>query len=432
MQWTDRDSISSGLAARARRVFSGSNTRALVWMDPHPPYIARGAGAHVHDVDGNSYLDLANNLGVLIHGHAHPDVVAAVQKQATSGSCFALPTESEIELAELLCARVPSFERIRFANTGSEAVQLALRAARAYTGRKKIAKLEGVYHGSSDLAEISSYVSPENWGNEPRPVATLKGTPDGFADAVVVIPANDAETTLRILREHAHDLAAVLLDPAPPRCGMRPLDPAYVSQVRAFTRETGTLLIYDEVIAFRLGPSGAQGRFDGDPDLTALGKIIGGGYPVGAVAGRAAPMEVVATESGSSGTFTANPVTMVAGLAAMRALTPDRFDALDALGERLRTGLADVIASRGRTAQWQVTGVGSLLTIHPHARPIHDYRTYYRSAEESTRMNALYRGLLEHGVLSSGSGTCFLSTAISTGDEARFIDAFDATLRTLG
>ena len=431
MQWTNKGSASSGLAARARHVFAGGNTRALVWMDPHPPYIARGEGAYVYDVDGTEYLDLANNLGVLIHGHAQRDIVAAVQAQAALGSCFALPTESELELAELLCERVPSFERVRFVNTGSEAVQLALRAARAFTGRTKIAKLEGVYHGSSDLAEISSYVSPENWGNEPHPVATLTGTPEGFKDAVVIIPANDIETTMRILNEEADQLAAVLLDPVPPRCGMLPLDPDYVANIRAFTRETGSLLIYDEVIAFRLGMAGAQGRYGGDPDLTALGKIIGGGYPVGAVAGRAEPMEVVASEIGSSGTFTANPVTMVAGLAAMRALPSERFDALDALGDRIRTGLSEVIAKRGASGSWQVTGVGSLLTVHPHARPMHDYRTYYRNSEESARMAALYGGLLERGVLSSGSGTCFLSTALSREDETRFFDAFDATLGTL-
>ena len=188
------------------------------------------------DVDGNRYLDLTNNLGVLIHGHAYPPIVAAAQEQAARGSCFALPTEHEVLLAELLTERVESFERVRFINTGSEAVALAIKAARAYTGKTRIIKLEGVYHGTYDFAEISNYSTPDNWGNDPLPVATLPATPAGVLDSVLVTQANDVGMLQQRLDE-SDDIAAVLVDPVPPRCGMIPLSSDYVEALRSETKQ---------------------------------------------------------------------------------------------------------------------------------------------------------------------------------------------------
>ena len=260
-------------------------------------------------------------------------------------SCFALPTATEIELAELLCQRVAGFERVRFINTGSEAVALAIKIARAYTGKTKIVKLEGVYHGSYDYAEVSNYSTPENWGNQPVAVNTVPATPAGVLDSVLVTQANDRDMLAHVLDSDS-DIAAVLVDPVPPRCGMQPLQSDYIQALREYTSARGILLIYDEVIALRFGFNGAQGRFGGDPDLTALGKIIGGGYPVGGVAGRADVMEQTRQSVSSSGTFTANPVTMVAGLAGMQHLDESAYQGLEALGERMRAQCRATIDSR--------------------------------------------------------------------------------------
>ncbi|XOV85649.1 MAG: aspartate aminotransferase family protein [bacterium] len=417
---------SEQLRRRALQVMPNGTTRSAVWFEPYPFYVASGQGSRVTDVDGREFLDLTNNLGVLIHGHAHPDVVAAVQHQAALGSCFALPTPAEVELAELLCERVEAFERIRFINTGSEAVALAIKAARAHTGRHKIIKLEGVYHGTYDFAEISNYSTPENWGNQPAAVATVPATPPGVLDAVLVTQANDIGMLERLLVENAGHVAAVLVDPVPPRTGMQPLTEAYLSALREMTRRYGVLLIFDEVIAFRFGYSGAQGRFGGDPDLTALGKIIGGGYPVGAVAGRADVMDATARAVGSSGTFTANPITMCAGFASMSLLDRGAFTQLDQLGERLRRSCADIIERHG--ALMQVCGTGSIFSIYFHQRPVDNYRSYYKSAQESAATARFHAVMLAQGVLIAPTATVFLSTAISTQDEQQFVSAFTAAV----
>ena len=381
-------------------------------------------------MDGTEYLDLTNNLGVLIHGHAHPDVVAAVRAQAGLGSCFALPTESEVELAELICARVEGFERIRFINTGSEAVGLALKIARSFTGRQKIVKLEGVYHGSNDFAEISNYSTPENWGNTPAAVPTVKGTPEGVLDSVLVTPANDLAAANALLSEQADQIAAVIVDPVPPRTGMQPLAAEFISGLRALTRSLGILLIYDEVIAFRFGYGGAQTRFGGEPDLTALGKIIGGGYPVGAVAGSAEVMEATAKDVGSSGTFTGNPVTMRAGHASMSLLTPERFADLDDLGDRVMSEANGLLAEAGVTGQ--VCGTGSIASVYFHDRDVRDYRSYYKQPAEVAASNAFHLAMLKRGVLIAPTATCFFSTAVSAAEEDRFLTAFRESLAEVG
>ncbi len=427
--WLEPNSKSNALYQRAKEVLVGANTRGQVWLNPYPPYVQRGEGAYVYDVEGTRYLDLTNNLGVLIHGHAHPEVVAAAKQQVEDGVCFALPTESEIPLAELLCERVTNFEKVRFINTGSEAVAIALKAARAYTGKTKIAKMEGVYHGSYDFVEISNYSTPQNWGNDPANVETVKSTPHGIVDGVVVIPANDSAASERILREHADDLAAVIIDPVPPRCGMQPLAPEYVSTLRDLTRELGALLVYDEVIALRFGYEGSQGRFGGDPDLTALGKIIGGGYPVGAVAGKSEYMQAFASDVPTSGTFTGNPLTMSAGLASMQVLTREVYQHLDDNGDKTRAALTEIIQKHG--ADMQVTGTGSMFSIHPHTRSIDSYRSYYRSPEEAQRVSHIHIEMLKRGVLVAPTCTGFMSSVMQDDEIALLCDTFDTVLGDL-
>src|SRR6201747_2678557 len=307
--YPDSMSRSQRLYDRALASLPGGNSRTTVFMKPYPIYAARGEGCRVWDVDGNEYIDCINNFTALIHGHAHPVLVEAATRQLALGSAFGLPTESEIELAELLASRLPSVDQVRFANSGTEAVMMALKAARAFTGRPKIAKCEGAYHGSYDYAEVSLDPTPEAWGrNAPVSVAYAKGTPDNVLADTIAIPFNDADAAVS--------------------------------------------LIFDEVITFRLGYRGAQGIWNIDPDLTTLGKIIGGGFPVGAICGHKEFMAVFDPRPGKpalphGGTFSANPVTMRAGLVAMELLDQAAFARLDVIGNAVRSGIDNAFRKSG-------------------------------------------------------------------------------------
>jgi glutamate-1-semialdehyde 2,1-aminomutase len=401
-------------------------------MKPYPIYAAHGAGCRVWDVDGNQYIDCINNFTSLIHGHAHPALIEAATTQLSLGSAFGLPTESEIDLAELLVSRLPSVDQVRFTNSGTEAVMMALKAARAFTGRPMIAKCEGAYHGSYDYAEVSLDPQPDAWGrNAPVSVAYAKGTPKKVLEDVVTIPFNDVEAAVSLIREHGRELACVIVDPMPNRAGLAPADRAYLDALRQVTREVGALLIFDEVITFRLGYHGAQGLWDIDPDLTTLGKIMGGGFPVGAIAGRKQFMAVFNPTDGKpalphGGTFSANPVTMRAGLAAMELLDETAFRRLDLMGERVRTGINDAFARCGLCGG--TVGLGSLLKVHFADRPIRDYRSAYPSEQEARRQAIFNLGLLNRGVLAAGYGLMALSTPMTDEDIDLIIAAAAAAL----
>jgi glutamate-1-semialdehyde 2,1-aminomutase len=407
-------SRSSELYDRAVSVMPGGNTRTTVFTRPHPLYAVRGAGARVWDADGQVYIDLINNYTSLIHGHAAPEIVAAICDQAKLGTCFSMPTESEVALAELLCDRVTSIERLRFANSGSEGVMMAIKAARAFTGRAKIAKVEGSYHGSYDYMEVSEDSTPSNWGEgQPASIPYSNGNSPSVLDEVVVLPLNDVELANRILRQHADDLAAVIIDPLAARIGLVPAERDWLALVRRLCDEFGIVLISDEVISFRVARGGAQEAFGFRADLTALGKIIGGGLPIGAVGGRADIMRVFDPTKGKpdvphGGTFNANPVTMVAGRVAMELMTEDAYVALARSGERLTSGIAQAFADAGR--EGQVTGLASLRRVHFNGRTLRDYRSAFPTEPERQQMAAFYQGLLAAGVLIAPTGLIALST----------------------
>lgn len=427
---------SEALFRRSLKVMPGGNTRTTVFMKPHPFYAARGYGCRLVDVDGAERIDFTNNYNSLIHGHAHPAIVDAVRAQLELGSAFPMPTEAEIRLAELLCARVPSFEQIRFCNSGSEAVMTALKAARAFTGRPKIAKCEGSYHGSYDFAEVSLDPTPETWGNaDPKSVAYAKGTPQSVLDEVVVIPFNKPEDAERILREHAHELACVLVDLMPNRGGLIPATPDFVSMLRRVRKDTGMLIVLDEVITLRLGFQGAQELFGLRPDLTATGKIIGGGFPVGAVAGPAKIMAVFDPREAKpllphSGTFNANPITMVAGEVSMRLFDTAEIERLGALGERARAGMTK--AFEDAKFPGQVTGMGSLLRFHVHQRPLVDYRSSLMTPQEKETLFALVRHMRDHGLFVNDRGVCSLSTPMGEEEIDALVEGFRKALRFAG
>jgi glutamate-1-semialdehyde 2,1-aminomutase len=430
MPYPDERSSSAQLYERACRVLPGGDTRHSVRLDPYPVYAASGEGAWVTDVDGIRRLDLGNNYTSLIHGHAHPAIVCAVAEQLRKGSCFGMPTSAEVALAEILCDRVPGLERIRFTNSGTEGVMMAIKAARAYTGRTMVAKIEGAYHGAYDVVEVSLAPSPDQWG-EPDPIPVgFASTPATTVHDVVPLPFNNAAATTRMIEAHADRLAAVIVDVLPRRAGFISAAAEWVAAVREVTRRHGIVLIDDEVITFRLGYHGAMAAFGVTPDLTVLGKIMGGGFPVGAVGGDAAIMSVFDASKGAplvphSGTFNANSMTMVAGAAAMQLWTPDAVDALNRAGDSLRSRLGEVLGARG-----QVTGRGSLFALHLKTTPMSDFRSAYQTPEEAAGVRALNLALLNAGFVLAGGGTGALSTVMSEQDLDDFVASFAEVIDT--
>jgi glutamate-1-semialdehyde 2,1-aminomutase len=347
-EYLARTPRSRELFERATAALPGGSTRTTVYTAPYPPYVAAGEGLVVRDVDGNAYRDFLGNYTSLILGHAHPAVVAAVEAQVRRGSAFAAPTETEVELAEELQRRLSSVERVRFTSSGTEATMFAIRAARAFTGRSLVAKFEHSYHGTHDGV-----------------MAGTVGVPEVMSGLIVELPWGDPDAVEHALRGREHDLAAIIIEPVQGAGGVRAASPGFLAFLRSFADRHGALLIFDEIISFRVGPAGAQGLAGVRPDLTTLGKIIGGGYPLAAFGGRADVMAVYdARRSGSishGGTFNGNPVAAAAGLATLHELTPATFERLDALGDRLRTGVAAAIERDGLDARVEV--VGSLFQV---------------------------------------------------------------------
>ncbi len=406
------------LYAQACEVMPGGISRNVVFRKPHPFYVAEAAGAYVTDIHGVKRVDFANNIASLIHGHAHPAIVEAVCAQIRKGTAYTIGTEIEIEHAQLLCDRVPGFEKIRFMNSGTEAVMAMIKAARAFTGKPKIAKAEGGYHGSYDTAEVSQSASPATWGdiNQPNSVAHVKGTPQAVLDNVVIYPYNDIERTLSILDKHAGDIACVLIDPVPHRIGMVQATPAFVEALYNWTRKHNALLCFDEVICFRAAYEGAQSNYSVKPDLTSLGKIIGGGFPVGAFAGRKDIMDIL-DPGGSdfrfalSGTFSANPVTMTAGKVAMEMFDRNAVDKINALSQVAIRQIYE--AGKMAGIPLSITGKGSMFKVHFRETPPTTYRDCYEDARLKSIMNLFLESMYAEGVIMINSCSCVLSTVIT-------------------
>jgi glutamate-1-semialdehyde 2,1-aminomutase len=430
-RFDDSHSASRALFERARRVIPGGTSKANLHIHPHPLYLAGGRGCRVTDVDSVERLDAINGFTALMHGHAFPPVVEAVSRQLARGTTFAASTPEEIALAELIVDRVPGVERIRFGNSGTEAVMMAIKAARAYTGRDRIAKFEGAYHGYYDDVQVSFNSRPSDWGPDEAPASlpSSGGIPKHRVLETLVLPWNDPDGCERLLTRHRTELAAVVVDPLANRMGFVPPAEGFLAFLRQITRTHGTLLIFDEVISFRVSYQGAQGRYGGDPDLSAFGKIIGGGFPIGATGGRAEVMEVFdpgtrGPRIASGGTFSGNPVSMAAGLAAMQALTPVEFDRLAALGGQLRARLTDAL--RAARVPGQVTGDGSLFRVLFTDRPLRSYRDVDQAAEG--RMERLFHALLDAGVLLHPAGLGCLSTPMTEHEVEELAMAFARAL----
>ncbi|GAA2115935.1 aspartate aminotransferase family protein [Actinomadura alba] len=406
--------------ARACEVLPGGNTRTGIFNSPYPIYARSGNGCRVTDLDGVERIDFLNNSTTLIHGHAHPEIVAAVTEAAGRGTCFALPTEAEVEFAEAVCARNESFEWARFTSSGTEAVMMAVQAARAYTGKPKIAKFAGAFHGAYDSVAVNNYGS-----DSLTPHSHATGTPAAILANTVMIPFNDPDGAVAILRENVDDFACVLIDPVPWRLGLLPANREFLAALRAFCDETGVLLVSDEISSFRIGYHGAMHAMGGVADLTVLGKIIGGGMPIGAVTGRSKFMSVFDPSQGTpklphSGSYNANPVSMAAGMASLRLLTPEQIDRINAMGEQVRRELRSVIAEEG--LDWAVNGMSSLFRIVTSTVPGSDL-----SGPELSRL--LFQALLTNGILIGNSGLGCVSTPMGQGEIDEFAVNFKQAVR---
>lgn len=412
----DSTRTSKDIFEQARRVIIGGVSRNTVFRKPFPDYAETASGCYITDIEGTKRIDFANNMAALIHGHTFPPIVEAVTEQLQRGTAYTLASETELQFARLLKERVDSFERVKFMNSGTEAVMAMIKASRAYTGRSKIAKAEGAYHGTYDFAEVSQTANPDNWGeiDSPNSVPVAHGTPKSVLDEVLTYPYNDIERTLAILDRNAEEIACVIVDPVPHRVGLMEGNEEFIEAIYSWTRANSALMVFDEVVTLRVTYGGAQEKYSVPPDLTAMGKIIGGGFPVGALAGRAEVMSVFDNHRNTilyphAGTFSANPITMTAGLTAMELfdevsvmkLNATTETAVQQVNEAIK--LADVPVS--------VSGAGSMFRIHLKPVAPTTYREAYQPAAEKQLIKELLDFMYyQEKILMINTCSCMLST----------------------
>jgi glutamate-1-semialdehyde 2,1-aminomutase len=396
-----------------------SPVRAFKSVGGDPVFIARAQGATLTDVDGNDYIDYVGSWGPMILGHAHPAVVAAVVDAARAGTSFGAPSEGEVRLAEAIRALVPSIEVVRMVNSGTEATMSALRVARGFTGRSKAIKFEGCYHGHGDSFLIKAGSGAATFG-----VPDSAGVPPGVASDTLTAKFNDAADVARLLAANPGEVAAIFLEPVVGNMGVVPPEPGFLQALRDLCDREGTLLVFDEVMTgFRVARGGAQERYGIRPDLTTLGKIVGGGLPVGAYGGRAEIMRKVAPDGPvyQAGTLSGNPLAMAAGLATLARLTPDVYTRLETLSARLEAGLRRAIAETKAPAC--VQRVGSMMTLFLTPGPVRNWQDADRA--DRSRFANYFRAMLAEGICLPPAQfeALFVSAAHTEAEIDRTIDA---------
>jgi glutamate-1-semialdehyde 2,1-aminomutase len=431
--WAKR---SAELIDEAREVFPGGDTRASAHFLPHPVFVESASGCRLRDADGHEYVDFMNNFTSLVLGHAHPATVESVIEQVRRGTAYAAPTTSQIALGELLKARIPSLDLLRFTSSGSEATLMCLRGARAFTGREKIMKMEGGYHGSYELAEVSLVPFPDRCGPLERPASLPvdASIPDSVLRDTIVCPYNQPEAAAALLAEHAGELAAVIVEPVLGSMGMVAATREFLETLRSETARHGVLLVFDEVVTLRLAAGGAQEHFAITPDLTAMGKIIGGGLPIGAFGGRRDVMEVFDPERRAgvfhASTFSGNPLSMAAGRATLEAYGPAEAERLNALGDRLRAGFDAAFQNAG--VRGHAAGLGSLVNVHFGDGPLRDSRDALAAQLEAGRIGRhLHLAMLRRGFFSSARLMYCTSAAMEKAEVDAAAEALADSLREL-
>ena len=415
---------SESLFRRAQELIPGgvnSPVRAFRSVGGNPVFIAQGSGSHLFDVDGNEYIDYVGSWGPLLLGHRHPEILAALEHALTIGTSFGAPTEQEVDLAAAICDAVPSIEMVRLVNSGTEATMSAIRVARGFTGRDRIVKFEGCYHGHVDSLLVKAGSGMATLG-----IADTQGVPQAFAETTIALPFNDANAVEEAFRARRDEIAAVIVEPVVGNMGCVPPLPGYLEALREITQRHGALLIFDEVMTgFRVAFGGAQQRYGIRPDLTTLGKVIGGGLPVGAYGGRRDIMSKVAPVGPiyQAGTLSGNPLAVAAGLAMLRHLKahPEIYDELERRAAQL---CADVPA--GVT----VNRIGAMFTFFFTDQPVTDWESAKRS--DTARFGRFFRAMLDRGIYLAPSQfeAAFLSAAHTDDDIRRTVEAARESFET--
>ncbi len=412
-EYLARNPRSMQVAHRAARVLPGGTTRTTTFFAPFPPVLVAGEGSEIVDADGNRRVDYLNNYTSLVLGHAHPEVLSRAMAAAGRGTAFSSPTEYEVRLAEVLVQRVASVDQVRFTNSGTEATMAAMRLARAFTGRPRVARFEGSYHGTHDYTATPG-----------------AGIPGPVGDLMVTLPFNDIPGCEKAIEQAGDSLAAVIIEPVLGAGGVIATDQEFLDFLRRATVHAGALLIFDEIITFRLHAGGAQATYGIRPDLTTFGKIIGGGFPIGGFGGREDVMGLLHPTRGSiqwGGTFNGNPVSAAAGIATLEALTPPVIDELNRAGEELVERLDKALGASGLPAG--VTGVGSLFNLHATGEEITDSRAVGRADPGLTEL--LHLGLMNRGYFLAPRGMGCLSTAMTTEELDGLVNAVEDLVHNL-
>jgi glutamate-1-semialdehyde 2,1-aminomutase len=422
---------SQTLFARAQISIPGgvsSPVRACKSVGCDPVFIERAAGSKVYDADGNEYVDFVCSWGPMILGHNYPKVVTAIEKALGNGTSFGAPTPLEVELAELVCEALPSVEKVRFVNSGTEATMSAIRVARGYTGKNVVVKFDGCYHGHADAFLVKAGSGVVTLGIPGSP-----GVPNDVVKNTISIPYNDFETLEKTLTDDSLDIACVIIEPVAANMGVIAPAPGFLEKLREITKAQGIVLIFDEVITgFRLSLGGAQAKFNVMPDMTCMGKIIGGGLPVGAYGGKKEIMDMVSPVGPvyQAGTLSGNPLAMAAGIATMQAMAePGFYDRLDAKAASYATSLEGLAQkyNMGTT----LNRVGSVMTTFFTEGPVTDFDSAMKS--DTDKFGTFYRSMLEQGIYLAPSQfeAAFISDAISDADLALALEKTESSFRKM-
>ena len=420
---------SESLFSRAQSVIPGgvnSPVRAFRAVGGKPLFIERGNGSHIWDADGNDYIDYVGSWGPLIFGHRPPEVLDALQEVLQIGTSFGAPTAREVDLAELICQIVPSVEKVRLVCSGTEATMAAIRVARGFTGRERIIKFDGCYHGHGDSLLVKAGSGVATLGLPDSP-----GVPAALAELTTVLAFNDKEALKQEFATRGREIACVIIEPVVGNMGTVAPEPGYLELLREVTTASGTILIFDEVMTgFRLALGGAQEKYGITPDMTTMGKVIGGGLPVGAYGGRADIMNKVAPAGPiyQAGTLSGNPLAVSAGLATLKRLKKDSpYATLEALGARLEAGIPAAIRKTGTAATFN--RVGSMYTLFFTAEHVRDFTT--AKTCDTQRFNKFFHAMLEQGIYLPPSQfeAAFISAAHTDADIDRTIAAVEKALR---
>ncbi len=421
---------SQDLYDKAKKLLPGGVNSPVRAFDPYPFFTSYAKDSRIYDVDGNTYIDYCMAYGPLLLGHAHPEVVEAVRQQLDKGTMYGTPSEAEVELAELLTKIVPCLEMVRLVNSGTEATMHAIRVARGYTGRNKVVKFEGCYHGAHDYVLVKAGSGAATHG-----APTSLGIPQETSKNTVVLPFNDVESLDKAVAQNKDEIAAVIVEPVIGNSGLILPKDGYLQAIRKITKEHGIVLIFDEVITgFRLALGGAQEYFNIIPEIATLGKIMGGGFPIAAFGGKKEIMELLSPlgKVYQAGTFSGNPVSVTAGLTVLEILTRERnalYKRLELMCNRIRNGLRDIVEDAKIPAQ--VSGLASMFQIFFTDRLILNYEAAQTS--DKAKFMRYQQQLMKRGVFVPPSQfeTCFLSTAHTDEDLGKTLEAMDPAIRSL-